>query len=71
MSDGKPRVFVVRETVKKSIDGRPLLHAFTEDMLRSVTSQCGSQNCYLSINDIETNHSFDDFVKLLGERVDL
>ena len=60
------RIFVFRERSK----GRPMLHAFPENEIYSIKSQWGSQNVYLEINGIEVEGSFDELLKILGERVD-
>lgn len=65
----KKRVFVFREVNETS--SRPYLHAFPEDKIHFAKSQWGSQNCYLIVNGIEVHGSFDKFVELLGERVDI
>ena len=48
-----------------------MLYAFPEDKIVSVKSQWGSQNVYLEINGLEVQGSFDQFVSMLGERVDV
>jgi hypothetical protein len=47
------------------------MYAFRESEIKEVRTQRGSQNCYLIVNGHEVNGSFDDFVSLLGERVDV
>jgi hypothetical protein len=47
------------------------MYAFRESEIKWVQTQRGSQNCYLIVNGHEVNGSFDDFVSLLGERVDV
>lgn len=67
--NNKQRVFVF----KQPYDGknRPMLYAFPEDKIVSVKSQWGSQNVYLEINGLQVQGSFDQFVSMLGERVDV
>lgn len=65
----KKRVFVFKEVSEPHV--RPMLYAFPEDKIVSVKSQWGSQNCYLVVNGIEVHGSFDNFVKVLGERIDV
>ena len=66
--NNKQRIFVF----KQPSDGknRQMLYAFPEDKIVSVKSQWGSQNVYLEINGLEVQGSFDQFVSMLGERVD-
>jgi hypothetical protein len=69
------RVFVFTET-ERSLNktrplGRPLMYAFRESEIKEIRTQRGSQNCYLVVNGLEVNGSFDDFVNLLGERIDV
>jgi hypothetical protein len=66
------RVFVFTEA-KSSMENRtrPLMYAFRESEIKSVHSQRGSQNCYLVVNGLEVNGSFDDLVSLLGERIEI
>lgn len=67
--NNKQRVFVF----KQPYDGknRQMLYAFPEDKIVSVKSQWGSQNVYLEINGLDVQGSFDQFVSMLGERVDV
>jgi hypothetical protein len=66
------RVFVFTETESSIKNGtRPIMYAFRESEIREVCTQRGSQNCYLVVNGVEVNGSFDDFISLLGERVDV
>jgi hypothetical protein len=68
------RIFVFRETerrMKRNDRERPLMFAIPESQIVSIQSQFGSQNCYLEVNGIDVVGSFDDFVKQLGERVDI
>ena len=63
------RVFVFKEVSEPHV--RPMLYAFPEDKIVSVKSQWGSQNVYLEINGLDVQGSFDQFVSMLGERVDV
>jgi len=68
------RVFVFTEelTDKQRKDyARPRLWAIPESKIVSVESQRGSQNCYLVVNGIRVEGSFDKFVTTLGLRVDI
>lgn len=65
----KKRVFVFRE--KPEIGQRPYLHAIPEDRIVSLESIYGSHNCYLKVNGIEVQGSFDEMVAELGERIDV
>jgi hypothetical protein len=68
------RVFVFTEaqsSMENRTGTRPLMYAFRESEVKSVHSQRGSQNCYLVVNGLEVNGSFDDLVSLLGERIDI
>jgi hypothetical protein len=68
----KERVFVFTET-ESSMKGktRPFMYAFRENEIKEVRTQSGSQNCYLVVNGLEVNGSFDELVAKLGERVDI
>ena len=68
------RVFVFTETessMKDKWTNRPRMYAFRENEIKEIRSQWGSQNCYLVVNGLEVNGSFDDLVSLLGERIDI
>jgi hypothetical protein len=65
----KPRVFVFTEKTQ-SLSGRPYIMAIPEDQITSVETQWGSQNIFLKVNGREVKGSFDNFINLLGERVD-
>jgi hypothetical protein len=69
------RVFVFTETESsmksKRVRTRPFMYAFRESEIKEVRTQRGSQNCYLEVNGLEVNGSFDDLVNLLGERIDI
>jgi hypothetical protein len=47
------------------------MYALRESEIKEICTQRGSQNCYLVVNGIEVNGSFDDLVNLLGERIDV
>ena len=63
------RIFVFRESNKKQ--ERPRLYAFPEKDIVKIESIWGSHNCYLVVNGIEVEGSFDELVSKLGERVDI
>lgn len=63
------RVFVFTE--ERGDKQRPYMYAFRESEINIVKSQLGSQNCFLVVNGIQVQGSFDDFVAMLGERVDV
>ena len=63
------RIFVFRETNNKQ--ERPRLYAFPEKDIVKIESIWGSHNCYLVVNGIEVQGSFDELVSKLGERVDI
>lgn len=68
------RVFVFREShdfMTRNKRSRPLLYAFRESEIKTINSQLGSENCYLIVNGIEVEGSFDDLVKTLGERINI
>jgi hypothetical protein len=66
------RVFVFTETESSMKNRtRPFMYAFRESEIKEIRTQRGSQNCYLIVNGHEVNGSFDDFISLLGERVDV
>jgi hypothetical protein len=68
------RVFVFTETessIENRTGTRPFMYAFRESEIKEVRTQRGSQNCYLVVNGLEVNGSFDDLVNLLGERIDI
>jgi hypothetical protein len=65
-------VFTESESSMKNRTGtRPFMYALPKSEVKSVHSQRGSQNCYLVVNGLEVNGSFDDLVSLLGERIDI
>ena len=68
------RVFVFTEaesSMKDRLVTRPFMYALRENEIKEIRTQRGSQNCYLVVNGLEVNGSFDDFVSLLGERIDI
>ncbi len=68
------RIFVFTESTRQmNTHGatRPRMYAFRESEIAEVMTQWGSQNSYLKVNGIEVEGSFDQLVKLLGERVDI
>ena len=68
------RVFVFTETessMKSRMVSRPFMYAFRESEIKEIRTQRGSQNCYLVVNGLEVNGSFDDLINLLGERIDI
>lgn len=65
----RPRVFVFKS--RKVGYDRPILYAFPEDQIHTLKSQMGSENCYLEINGVELNASFESMVAVLGERVNM
>ena len=68
------RVFVFTEaerSMKERWASRPFMYAFRESEIKDIRTQRGSQNCYLVVNNLEVNGSFDDLVNLLGERIDI
>jgi hypothetical protein len=64
------RVFVFKQKLSEP-HSRPLLYAFKESEIKTIVSIWGSQNCYLVINGLEVEGSFDEFVRSLGTRVDI
>jgi hypothetical protein len=70
------RIFVFTES-KSSADNshrtsqRPRIYAFRESEIKEIRTQLGSHNCYLVVNDLEVEGSFDELVAKLGERVDI
>lgn len=68
------RVFVFTESessMKDKMKTRPIMYAFRENEIKEIRTQRGSQNCYLVVNGVEVNGSFDDLVNLLGLRIDI
>lgn len=45
---------------------RPRVYAWPASAITSVESQVGSENCYLRINGVEVDGSFDAFVREWG-----
>ena len=68
------RVFVFTEAERLGSNGlasRPFMYAFRENEIKEIRTQRGSQNCYLEVNGLEVNGSFDELVNLLGLRIDI
>ncbi len=70
------RVFVFTESKRSAENShrtsqRPRIYAIRESEIKEVRTQWGSQNCYLVVNDLEVEGSFDELVAKLGERVDI
>ena len=68
------RVFVFTEAeshMKSRMVSRPFMYAFRENEIKEIRTQRGSQNCYLEVNGLEVNGSFDELVNLLGLRIDI
>lgn len=65
----KKRIFVFKQKNYNS-GKRDSLYAVPEDLIQSIASQKGSENCHLIVNGIEVQGSFDELLKILGERVD-
>ena len=66
------KVFVFREPNKKDERHfRQRLYAFVEKDIVKIESMWGRHNCYLVVNGIEVQGSFDELVSKLGERVDI
>jgi len=63
------RIFVFRKTNKKQ--QRPRLYAFPEKDIVKIESIWGSHNCYLVVNGIEVEGSFDELVSKLGDRINI
>ena len=66
------RVFVFTEN-ESDMKGktRPFMYAFRESEIKEIRTQRGSQNCYLVVNGLKVNGSFDDLVNRLGVRIDI
>lgn len=62
------QVFVFK--VKNKDNSRPYLYAVPSSKIEMIESRYGSQNVYLVINGVEVEGSFDEFLKLFGDRVD-
>ena len=65
------RIFVFTESKKSAGDFRPRIYAIRENDIKEIRSQWGSQNCYLVVNNLDVEGSFDELVAKLGERVDI
>ena len=67
------RVFVFKEAynIAYKAGRRQKLYAIPENNIEVIISNVGSENCYLKVNGIEIDGSFESLVKQLGERVDI
>ena len=65
------RIFVFREKQASNKNGRPRLYAFPEKDIVKIESIWGSHNCYLVVNGIEVEGSFDELVSKLGDRINI
>lgn len=70
------RVFVFTESKASAQNShrgssRPRIYAIRESEIKEVRTQWGSHNCYLVVNGLEVEGTFDELVKTLGERVDI
>lgn len=59
------RVYIEFTTVKKNGLGLPYVVSFPLDMINKIESSFGSQNCFLKVNDIEVEGSYNDLLVLL------
>ena len=72
MSDKYVFVFTEKtDNQNKTVGKRPKMFAIPKDKIELVETQWGSHNCYLKVNGIEVEGSFDSFVLLLGQRIDI
>ena len=65
----RERIFVFKE--HSSEYSRPLIYAFPESKIHTLTTQLGSSNIYVDVNGIRMDASFDEVLELLGERIDV
>jgi hypothetical protein len=65
------KVFVFTEKQVKNDHSRPRLYAFPEKDIVKIESIWGSHNCYLVVNGIEVEGSFDELVSKLGDRINI
>lgn len=70
------RIFVFTESKRSAENShrtsqRPRIYAFRENDIKEIRTQLGSHNCYLVVNGLEVEGSFDELVSKLGERVDI
>jgi len=64
------RIFVFTEVLPPgSNTSRPMLHAFRESDIKHLETQRGSQNCYLKVNGLSVEGSFEQLVEMLGTPV--
>lgn len=68
-TDDKRKIFVFKQTNYNG--GRDYLLAIPENHIGAIQSQKGSENCYLKVNGIEVQGSFEKLIEMLGERVDI
>ncbi len=64
----KNKIFVFKQNTYNG--GRDYLLAIPENHIHTIQSQSGSENCYLKVNGIEVQGSFEKLIEMLGERVD-
>ena len=63
------RIFIFQESSESKIKNkrtRPLKYAIPESKITEIRTQYGSENCFLVVNGLEVNGSFEEFVTLLG-----
>ena len=70
------RIFVFTESKRSAENSfrtseRPRRYAFRESEIVEIYTQVGSENVYLMVNGVQVEGTFDEFVALLGERVDV
>ena len=66
------KVFVFKEfKFNKTDEQYPRLYAFPEKDIVKIESIWGSHNCYLVVNGIEVQGSFDELVSKLGDRINI
>jgi hypothetical protein len=70
------RIFVFTESKSSAQNShrgptRPRIYALRENDIKEIRTQLGSHNCYLVVNGLEVEGSFDELVSKLGERVDI
>lgn len=62
------KIFVFTQTTYNG--GRNYLLAIPENHIHTIQSQSGSENCYLKVNGVEVQGSFEKLIEMLGEKVD-
>lgn len=68
------RIYVFTEEHHSMTAGgrtRPLMWAIPHSQINTISSQWGSQNCYLVVNGLTVRGSFDELVSQMGVRVDI